>query len=233
MTVATFNVAANLATVRERIASAGGDPAGVRIVAVTKGFGPAAVREALDAGLHDVGESYAQELETKAAELPPATATRARWHFIGPVQRNKVKRLAPLVHLWQAVDREAAGREIAHRAGPGTAVLVQLNVSGEASKSGCRPEEAPALVDRLGELGLDVRGLMAIGPQGPPELARPGFRQLAQLSARMGLAERSMGMTDDLEVAVQEGTTMIRVGRGLFGARPTATTVHRSENPPS
>lgn len=229
MTAATCDVSRKLADVRQRIADAGGDPAGVRIVAVTKGFGPEAVEAAFSAGLEDVGENYAQELEAKAAALSPEPAGRVRWHFLGPVQRNKVKKLAPLVHLWQGVDREQAGREIAARGGPGAPVLVQLNVSGEAAKSGCRPEDAPALVDRLGELGLDVRGLMAIGPTGPPELARPGFRRLAELTDKLGLAERSMGMTGDLEVAVQEGTTMIRVGRGLFGERP----IHRSENPPS
>lgn len=208
-------VAARLDEVRERIASAGGSPGDVTIVAVTKGFDPETVKAALDAGLNDLGENYGQELESKAAEAKG----EVRWHFLGRVQRNKVRRLVPLVHLWQSVDRLAAGREIAGRA-PGARVLVQVNVSGEADKNGCSFDEAPAVVDALQELGLDVRGLMAVGPAGPPELARPGFRRLNQLAERLGLAERSMGMTDDLEVAVQEGTTMVRVGRALFGARP-------------
>lgn len=222
MTLTATDVAANLEAVRDRIARAGGSRDGVRIVAVTKGFGPDAVEAAMEAGLADVGENYAQELEAKAARLPVEVAGRVRWHFLGPVQRNKVGRLTPLVHLWQAVDREAAGEAITHRAaGAGASVLVQVNVSEESAKHGCRFEDAPALVDALFAIGLDVRGFMAVGPTGPPERARRGFRQVCALTTRLGLAERSMGMTDDLEVAVQEGSTMLRVGRALFGERPT------------
>jgi uncharacterized pyridoxal phosphate-containing UPF0001 family protein len=104
---------------------------------------------------------------------------------------------------------------------------VQINVSDEEAKNGCTFEEAPALVDVLAARGLDVRGLMAVGPTGDPELARPGFRRLADLADRLGLPERSMGMTDDLEVAVQEGTTMVRVGRALFGPRPVPASPRR------
>lgn len=228
-TLKAEDVAGRLAAVRERIAGAGGSPDDVTIVAVTKGFGPEAVEAALAAGVTDVGESYAQELEAKAGEAeggPPTAHGRCRWHFLGRVQRNKVRALAPFVHLWQAVDREAAGREIARRA-PGSRVLVQVNVSGEESKAGCAFEEAPQLVDTLRHLGLDVRGLMAVGPTGEPELARPGFRRLRRMADDLGLEQRSMGMTGDLEVAVQEGTTMVRVGRALFGNRPVRTPVRR------
>src|SRR5205085_8620247 len=190
----------------------------VRTVARSKGVDAGAVVAAGEAGLDDLGENCAQELEAKANALPAATATRCRWHFLGHVQRNKVRRLSPHVHLWQAVDRASAGEEIAKHE-QGARVLVQVNVSGEEAKHGCAFDDAPALVDELGGMGLDVRGLMAVGPAGPPELARPGFRKLAQLAERRGLPERSMGMTDDLEVAVQEGTTMVRVGRALFGDR--------------
>ncbi len=214
----TVDLGANLEALRARISGAGGSPAAVTIVAVTKGFGAEAVEAAVEAGLHDVGENYAQELESKLDALPVATAARCRWHFLGHVQRNKVRRIIPHVHLWQSVDRAAAGREIAKHA-QDARVLVQVNVSGEGAKNGCRFDDAPALVDSLGAMGLDVRGLMAVGPAGPPELARPGFRRLAELADRLGLPERSMGMTDDLEVAVQEGTTMVRVGRALFGDR--------------
>lgn len=216
--VSVASVVENLEALRARIADAGGAPGEVTIVAVTKGFGADAVEAAMDAGLTDVGENYAQELEAKAAALPAASAARGRWHFLGHVQRNKVGRLCPHVRLWQSVDRAAAGREIATKA-PNAAVLVQVNVSGEGAKNGCRFEDAAALVDALATMGLDVRGLMAVGPAGPPELARPGFRRLTELADRLGLPERSMGMTDDLEIAVQEGTTMVRVGRALFGER--------------
>lgn len=225
-TVAAGDVAERLRRVRQRIADAGGSVPDVSIVAVTKGFGPEAVEAALDAGVADVGENYAQELEEKVRRLGPGLAGRCRWHFLGRVQRNKVRRIAASVYLWQALDRDAAGEEIARRRA-GAQVLVELNVSGEPTKHGCDPEQAPAVVERLHALGLDVRGLMAVGPTGPPELARSGFRRLAALADRLGLPERSMGMTDDLEVAVQEGTTMVRVGRALFGPRPSRPDLRR------
>lgn len=218
-------VTERLEVVRRRIEAAGGTPGAVLVVAVTKGFGPDAVDAAVAAGVIDLGESYADELLAKSAAVAPAAVPR-RWHFLGRVQRNKVRRLAGLVSLWHGVDRVAAGREIAARA-PGAAVLVQVNVSGEARKNGCGFDQAPALVDDLRRLGLDVRGLMAVGPTGPPELARPGYRRLARLAERLGLGERSMGMTDDLEVAVEEGSTIVRVGRALFGARSSANEVRR------
>lgn len=217
-TLTGADVAHRLAAVRGRITDAGGSPEEITIIAVTKGFGPAAVEAALEAGVPDVGENYAQELEAKAGAVGPG---RCRWHFLGRVQRNKVRAIAPLVHMWQGVDREAAGNEIARRA-PGSRVLVEVNVSGEEAKAGCTFDGAPQLVGRLRDLGLDVRGLMAVGPSGDPERARPGFRRLHRLADDLGLHERSMGMTDDLEVAVQEGATMVRVGRALFGERPTA-----------
>lgn len=219
-------VAERLEVVRGRIAAAGGSSSAVTVVAVTKGFGPEAVAAALDAGVADVGESYAQEMAAKVGALGAADAGRAeagpcRWHFLGHVQRNKVRRLAPAVHLWQAVDRLSAGAEIA-RWSPAAQVLVQVNVSGDPAKHGCRPEDVGALVEALAGLGLQVRGLMAVGPSGPPEAAREGFRSLARQADRLGLTERSMGMSDDLEVAVQEGSTMVRLGRALFGSRPSA-----------
>jgi uncharacterized pyridoxal phosphate-containing UPF0001 family protein len=138
------------------------------------------------------------------------------------VQRNDVRHIASHVSLWQAVDRVVAGEEIARRA-PGAAVLVQVNISGEPQKHGAGADEVPALVDALLGLGLEVRGLMAVGPTGAPEDARPGFRALVRLADRLSLPVRSIGMTDDLEVAVQEGSTMLRIGRGLFGERPSTT----------
>jgi len=215
-------VADRLAEVRGRIRDAGGSPDAVRVVAVTKGFGPEVVEAAVGAGLADMGESYAQELEAKAKGLEgTAAGEQCRWHFLGHVQRNKVRKVASHVHLWQAVDRVAAGEEIARATAPRPRppVLVQVNVSDEADKHGCRFDDAPALVDSLTAVGLPVVGLMAVGPYGPPEAARDGFRRLARLADDLGLPERSMGMTDDLEVAVQEGTTMVRVGRALFGSR--------------
>ena len=174
-------------------------------MAVTKGFGLDAVAAAVGAGLYDVGENYAQELRDKAEGLEvPAGGVTPRFHFIGRLQRNKVRQIAELVSLWQSVDRVELAHEIAARA-PGSAVLVQLNLSGEAQKGGCDPQGAPALVGACRERGLDVLGLMGVGPTGPPEAARPGFRRLVALADELDLPVRSIGMSADLEVAVAGG----------------------------
>ncbi|HEV3353059.1 MAG TPA: YggS family pyridoxal phosphate-dependent enzyme [Acidimicrobiales bacterium] len=210
-------LADRLGEIRERIARAGGDWRAISLVAVTKDFGPEAVEAALEEGVVDIGENRADQLTAKAA----AITRNVRWHYLARVQRNKVAALASHVALWQAVDRLAAGEEIAKRA-PGAAVLVQVNVSGEPQKHGAGEAGVPSLVEDLTGLGLDVRGLMAVGPTGPPEAARAAFKSLVVLADRLALPVRSMGMTDDLEVAVQEGTTMLRIGRGLFGPRNRA-----------
>jgi len=218
-------LAARLAVVRARIAEAAPHPEAVRLVAVTKGFGLDVVRAALAAGLVDVGESYVQELVAKAVELEREQADGSdagglpRWHAIGRLQRNKVRKAAPFVTLWHSVDRLSLGAEIA-RCAPGAAVLVQVNTSDEESKGGCPPVMAAGLVEGLVDLGLDVRGLMTIAPVGPPEVARPAFHAARELRDRLGLSELSMGMSGDLEVALSEGATLVRVGTGLFGPRP-------------
>lgn len=205
---------ARVAAVEDRILAAGGDPAGVRLLAVTKTVPVEVVALAAEIGLRDLGESYAQELAAKAEALP----TDLRWHLIGRLQRNKVRLVAPFVHLWQSVDRLSLAAEVARRA-PGAAVLVQVNVSGAEQQGGCPPERVAAVVEGCRDLGLDVRGLMAIGPQGPDDVVRAGFRQVRALADRLGLPERSMGMSGDLEAAVAEGSTMVRVGTALFGPR--------------
>lgn len=222
--VTVTDVGDRLAEVRARIEAAGRAPGDVVVVAVTKGFGIDAVEAAHAAGLADVGENYAQELAGKVDQAGDNPGRR--WHFLGRVQRNKVRSIAAAVHLWQGVDRVSAGEEIARRA-PGAKVLVQVRIADDGGRNGCDPDRVPELVERLDQLGLDVRGLMAVGPAGPPELARPGFRNVSALADRLGLVERSMGMTDDLGVAVEEGSTMVRVGRGLFGARPGAPKLRR------
>jgi len=203
----------NLAILRDRIAKAGGSD--VEVVAVTKTFGVDAVEAAMAAGLTCVGENYAQECVAKLADhdRPPLV------HFIGHLQRNKIRKLAPIVDVWQSVDRLDTGVEIAKRA-PGAKVMVQVDISGEESKSGCEPSEAEHLVELLSSEGLEVVGLMGIGPLAEPEMSRPGFRLLRSMADRLGLRECSMGMSGDLEVAIEEGSTMIRIGRGLFGERP-------------
>jgi pyridoxal phosphate enzyme (YggS family) len=212
-------VARRLATVRDRIAAAGGDD-GVRVLAVTKGFGPDAVAAAVGAGLRDLGESYAPELLAKASAADAAgLGGEVRWHFIGRLQSNKVRLLAGVVDLWQSIDRDRLVGELV-RHDPGAAVLVQVNVSGEEQKGGCEPAATADLVARLTGAGIDVRGLMCVAAPGGPEAARPGFRLLRALADELGLPERSMGMSGDLEAAVAEGSTMVRVGTALFGDRP-------------
>jgi pyridoxal phosphate enzyme (YggS family) len=211
------DLASRLRTVEARIAAAGGRA--VRVIAVTKGFGPEAAAAALAIGHVDLGENYAQELIGKAASLADPQRASVRWHFLGRLQRNKVKALAPLVTLWQSVDRTSVGAEIARRA-PGAAVLVQVNLTGEPQKGGCEWREVAPLVSELRARELDVRGLMGVGPVGPAEGARDGFRRLVATAEELALVERSIGMTDDLEVAVEEGSTMVRIGRALFGPRP-------------
>lgn len=214
-----------LTAIRQRIAAEVADPTEVTLVAVTKGFGPEAVRLALDAGLIDVGENYADELVSKAVDLSatmgavPEDVPAPRWHFLGSVQRNKVPRLAPWVACWQGIARVAEGRAIAQRH-PGARVLVQVDIAGIAGRGGVAPSDVAGLVETLRSEPLDVAGLMAVGPPGPPEAARAGFELVSTMADDLGLAVRSMGMTDDLEVALASGSTMIRVGRALFGPRP-------------
>jgi pyridoxal phosphate enzyme (YggS family) len=215
-------VAARLEVVRGRIEQAGVDPGSITIVAVTKGFSADAVAAAYRTGLRDVGENYAQELVAKSG----AVTVPVRWHFVGHIQTNKVRAIAPLVTLWHGVDRLHAGEAVA-RYRPGARVLVEVNTARDPAKRGCRVEEAPALVQALRDLGLEVRGLMTIAAAGPPESARPAFRELAGLAGRLDLPELSMGMTADLGIAVQEGATMIRVGEALFGPRPLTSNLRR------
>lgn len=210
-------VGARLASLRSRLEQADGSD--VTIVAVTKAFGPDAIDAAVRAGLTDIGENYAQECLAKLARV--TAVPRPRVHFIGGLQRNKVRDLAGHVDVWQSIDRPELGREIAKRA-PGAEVMVQVDLSGEETKGGVAAADVPVLVGALEELGLDVIGLMGIGPLAVPEAARPGFRLLRRLVDELGLRECSMGMSADLEIAVQEGATMVRVGSDLFGPRPVA-----------
>jgi len=213
-------VAENLAAVRERITiaarDAGRGPADVTLVAVTKTVSAPRVAEALDAGACDVGENRAQELLAKAPELA-AHEPCPRWHFIGRLQRNKVRALAPFVARWQSVDRTELAVEIARHA-PGASVLVQVNVAGEAQKGGCAPDAAPDLVARCRDLGLGVDGLMTV----PPFAADPDpfFVQLRRMTDELGLSVCSMGMSGDFERAIACGATMVRVGSAVFGERP-------------
>jgi pyridoxal phosphate enzyme (YggS family) len=186
----------------------------VSVLAVTKGFGADAVAAALAAGCRAIGENYAQELLAKRQAL-----TGAEVHLIGQLQTNKVRQLAPIVDLYETVDRPKLAIEIGRRA-PGAAVLIQVDTTGEPGKGGCRLADLDALVAVVRAQPLELVGLMTVGPTaGGAEAARPGFRQVRDAVDRLGLAICSMGMSGDLEVAVQEGSTQVRIGTALFGDR--------------
>ncbi len=203
-----------LEAIQQRIVRAGGSLERTAVLGVTKTRPASVAATAAAIGLIDLGENYSQELVAKASQ---PGAESVRWHMIGPVQRNKVRKLAGLVHLWQTVDRRDLASEIAKR-DPSALVLVQVNSTDEPQKSGCAPTEAAGLVSHCADLGLGVRGLMTIGPTDGSD-PRPAFSLLRSIAERLQLAELSMGMSDDLEAAVKEGSTMIRVGTALFGKR--------------
>jgi pyridoxal phosphate enzyme (YggS family) len=218
-------VAANVESVRGRVAAAaarvGRDPEEVTLVAVAKLFPPDAVRAVVAAGVGDVGENYAKDLERKAAEVPGV-----RWHFVGRLQRNKAGVLVAAGALVHSLDSLAGARALGRRAqatGTTARALVQVEVDDREAAHGVRPADLVRFLEACrGVDGLAVEGLMVMpAPADDPEATRPAFRRAADLAARSGLARLSMGMTADFEVAVEEGATLIRVGTALFGPRPT------------
>lgn len=218
-------LAARLDAVRERIDQAGGDADAVTIVGVTKHQPIEVVQLAQAAGLCDLGHNYQQGLIAQHDALArddragDATGERwPRWHFVGHLQRNKVRKLAGIVAVWETVDRVALAAEIAKQA-PGASVLVQVNTTAELQKGGCALGEVDAVVDGARAAGLNVQGLMTIGLAGEADGARRAFRSLRSSADRLGLPECSMGMSNDLELAVQEGSTAVRIGTALFGPR--------------
>jgi PLP dependent protein len=226
-------IARNLAQVGARIEAAaraaGRPPASVRLLAVSKKMPADDVRAAIAAGQRAFAENYAQELRDKSALLAadPTLPAPPEWHFIGPLQSNKVKYVAGRVALLHSIDSPALLDAVEARGAP-QACLVQVNVAGEASKKGLAPDDLPALLDRFAAAAhVRCQGLMLIPPRGD---ARPHFaalralrdREAARARPNVDLHELSMGMTDDLETAIAEGATIVRVGTAIFGARPPA-----------
>jgi PLP dependent protein len=213
-----------LAGVRQRITSAaansGRAESEITLVAVSKTFPAEVVVEAVAAGVSDIGENRAQELRDKVALL----GSLARWHFVGHLQRNKVRQVVGNCVLIHSVDSQGVAAEIAARArsrGLVQEVLIEVNVSGESSKHGVAPGEISGLLAHVENLeGIRATGLMTIPPwPEDPEQSRPFYRELAALARSNGLERLSMGMTRDFEVAIGEGATLIRVGEAIFGAR--------------
>jgi pyridoxal phosphate enzyme (YggS family) len=232
----TDSIEQRLATIRSRVErachAAGRDPGDVTLVAVSKMKPASDIREAMAAGQLHFGENYAQQLRDKAEELGVGPAVGGApalpiWHYIGPLQRNKVKYVVGTASLVHAVDSEKLGRAIAKRSGDRpTQVLVQVNIGLEDSKSGVPPEHALALCATLHAMpGITLRGLMCIPPWGLGEqAARQWFQGMADLRTEgrqrgLPLDLLSMGMSDDYELAIEYGATHIRVGTSIFGAR--------------
>jgi len=219
------SIAHNLQAVQSRIAAAeraaGRIPGAVTLLAVSKTHAPALIREAADAGQRAFGENYVQEALDKMAQL---AGLALEWHLVGPLQSNKTRAVAERFDWVHTVDREKVARRLAEQRPAGLAplnVLVQVNASGEASKGGVAPADAASLAAAIAPMrSLRLRGLMAIPEPGAP---RSRFREIGalfqDLRGRFGLDTLSLGMSDDLEAAIAEGSTLVRIGTAIFGAR--------------
>jgi hypothetical protein len=240
-----MSVAENLLRVQADIAhacrSAGREPAEILLVAVSKTVEPARVIEAVQAGVVELGENWVQEALAKRPAVEQALTTHCslltthhsvRWHMIGHLQTNKVKKALSVFDMVQGVDSLHLAQELDRRAAAldrVVPILIEVNTSGEATKFGARPDQVPALSDSLRALShVRVEGLMTIGPGlsvEEPEQSRPCFRLLRELRDRLEsgsglkLPQLSMGMSSDFAVAIQEGATMLRIGTAIFGAR--------------
>ncbi|MCX8052535.1 MAG: YggS family pyridoxal phosphate-dependent enzyme [Armatimonadetes bacterium] len=221
-------IANKLQSVMQRIDAAasrsGRSPNEVTLVAVTKTRSVEEIKEALACGVTDIGENYVQEAEAKYAEIGE---NAVRWHMIGHLQRNKVKHAVEIFSLIHSVDSEALAREIGRRAeaiGKLADVLVEVKISDEATKFGVEPAEALFLVEKISEIsGIRVCGLMGMAPiVADPEETRPYFAKLKAIWDKLPKEQRlylSMGMTQDFEVAIEEGSNMVRIGTAIFGPR--------------
>ena len=214
-----------LAEVRERIARAADrarrDPAGILLLAVSKTFPASAIREYYELGLRDFGENYVQEFEVKSPEL--SDLQDARFHLIGHLQSNKSAKASELFRVIQTVDSAKLARRL-NDAGRKLDVMLEVKLSSEDAKSGADPASLAELITTVrGCSNLTLTGLMTVPPwSDDPETARPYFRRLRELAEQHGAGGLSMGMSHDLETAIEEGATCIRVGTALFGRRMRA-----------
>ncbi|MGB6943448.1 MAG: YggS family pyridoxal phosphate-dependent enzyme [Bryobacteraceae bacterium] len=214
--------------IAQAAARAGRRRSDIQLVAVTKKFPAAAIREAYALGLRDFGENYVQEFDAKRAEL--ADCLGARYHFIGHLQSNKTKKAAEIFDVVHTVDSAKIARRLNDELDlasnpasnhPGVQVLIEVKLSTEPAKAGAAPGEVPALVEAIrGCPHLRLLGLMTMPPWSEEaERSRPYFARLRELAGENGLPHLSMGMSHDLEVAIEEGATIVRVGTALFGPR--------------
>jgi len=206
----------NYESIVQRVRRLGGD--NVQIIAVTKTFPASAVNAVVAAGCLCIGENYAQDLLEKWPDVD--VIHRPEVHFIGRLQTNKVRSLSQVVDVWQSVDRISVIDEIARRA-PNARVMLQVNAAGESDKGGCAMSDLEGMYGRCSANGLTVIGLMTVGPtNGEAAATRQAFETTARLAQGLGLREVSMGMTGDLDMAIDCGSTMVRIGSAIFGDRP-------------
>jgi pyridoxal phosphate enzyme (YggS family) len=221
--MSSVDIADRVQRIRTRIASAcersGRRPEEVTLIAVTKGFPASAVLDATAAGITDLGENRVQEAQPKLRELGGLAGLT--WHMVGHLQTNKVKTVLTLFDIIHSVDSLHLAEEISRRAPHMVPAFLEVNVAGEETKYGIDLHELPGLHRAVTSLpNIDVRGLMTVAPfVDDPEQVRPVFRRLREAAGSLGLPHLSMGMTDDFEVAIEEGATHIRVGRAIFGER--------------
>ena len=226
------DIAANINTIKQRIAAAAARcnraPDSIKLLAVTKTVSPEGIGKAIDAGINALGENYIQEAKEKIAVIGP----RAQWHMIGHLQTNKAKYAVNLFNYIHSVDRMDLARELDKRVrltGHKLNILIEVNVSGEKTKNGIPADTAITLIKDVSSLeNLSVRGLMTMAPYSDnPENSRPYFSELKNLQKSIikegitgiQMEELSMGMTDDFEIAIEEGATIVRIGRAIFGER--------------
>jgi len=228
-----MGIAENLKIIRERIEKAANrvrrNPEGIRLLAVTKEVDPERIIEAARCGVDIFGENYAQELRDKHDIVEKALEKKIKWHFIGRLQKNKVKYILGRAELIHSLDSLSVAEEINKRAGKlgiKVPVLLEINIGGEEAKGGIRPEQVEGFLVELGRFPhIDVEGFMTMPPLfDDPEMARPYFMQLRglrdKLSSRFpNLKELSMGMSGDFEIAIEEGATIVRIGTAIFGPR--------------
>ncbi len=217
-----MDLRSNLEQVQRRIAAAAGqagrEPSAITLVAVTKVFPATAILEAYELGVRDFGENYLQEFDGKYEQVRHLAGVR--FHLIGHLQSNKARRAAELFHSIQTVDGEKLARRL-NEVGKPLDVMLEVKLSPEEAKHGADPADLPALIDAVKRCpNLRLHGLMTMPPwSDDAELSRPYFRRLRELAAEHGLPQLSMGMSHDLEVAIEEGATHVRVGTALFGKR--------------
>ncbi len=217
MELSVSTIRGRISAVTQQIESVSSRP--IDLVVVTKTHSPEVVRDVAAAGAQIIGENYAQEVRDKAAVIDDIRSSGVEVQFIGQLQTNKVRLLAGLVDCIASVDRPSLIDEIAKRM-PGVRIHLQVNATGEVNKGGCLPDALPQLIEHSSDRGVVVEGLMAVGPtSGDPHVTRQAFRRVGELALAHDLAVRNYGMSGDLQIAVEEGSTMVRIGSAILGSR--------------